>query len=114
MSLRVEDAGTFFCSAENPAGVARANFTVRVLSQDGDSAVKSSVVQLDHHNSHQGAGGGDTTSIHVGTTDQQEDEMYKVGGLDNSLIHQTWMKFWLKCMLSRTRNLDGRENPEGM
>ena len=78
MSLRVEDAGTFFCSAENPAGVARANFTVRVLSQDGDSAVKSSVVQLDHHNS-QGAAAGDTTSIHVGTTDQQEDEMYKVG-----------------------------------
>ena len=47
LSLRPEDEGTFFCSAENPAGVAQANFSVRVLTQDG---VKSSVVLRDSSN----------------------------------------------------------------
>lgn len=31
LTIRPEDDGTFFCAAQNPAGVARANFTVRVL-----------------------------------------------------------------------------------
>ena len=79
LSLRVEDTGTFFCSAENPAGVARANFTVRVLSQDGDSAVKSSVVQ--HHNSNS-----KDSKTSVITADQQEEEMYKVGQANFSTL----------------------------
>ena len=31
LAIRPEDDGTFFCAAQNPAGVARANFTVRVV-----------------------------------------------------------------------------------
>lgn len=39
LAIRPEDVGTFVCTAQNPAGVARANFTVRVL----DSLEKSGV-----------------------------------------------------------------------
>ena len=36
LAIRPEDDGSFFCSAQNPAGVARANFTVRIVdSLDG-------------------------------------------------------------------------------
>ena len=31
LAIRPEDDGAFFCAAQNPAGVARANFTVRVV-----------------------------------------------------------------------------------
>ena len=75
LSLRVEDAGTFFCSAENPAGVASANFTVAVLSRDGDTAVKSSVVSQQHSNTDNS---GPKTSIDA-ETDNQQDMTYKVG-----------------------------------
>ena len=31
LAIRPEDDGIFFCAAQNPAGVARGNFTVRVV-----------------------------------------------------------------------------------
>jgi hypothetical protein len=31
LAIRPEDDGVFFCAAQNPAGVARGNFTVRVV-----------------------------------------------------------------------------------
>ena len=37
MSIRPEDDGGFFCSAQNPAGTARANFTVRVVESFEES-----------------------------------------------------------------------------
>ena len=37
LSIRPEDDGTFFCAAQNPAGVARANFTVRLVDNILDS-----------------------------------------------------------------------------
>lgn len=40
LSIRPEDEGVFYCSAENPAGVARANFTVTVID-DGDGLILS-------------------------------------------------------------------------
>ena len=40
LSIRPEDEGVFFCSAENPAGVATANFTVKVID-DGESLILS-------------------------------------------------------------------------
>ena len=40
LSIRPEDEGVFFCSAENPAGIATANFTVKVID-DGESLILS-------------------------------------------------------------------------
>ena len=37
LTIRPEDDGTFFCAAQNPAGVARANFTVRLVDNIEDS-----------------------------------------------------------------------------
>ena len=38
LSIRPEDEGVFYCSAENPAGVATANFTVKVVD-DGEGLI---------------------------------------------------------------------------
>ena len=40
LSIRPEDEGVFYCSAENPAGIATANFTVKVID-DGESLILS-------------------------------------------------------------------------
>jgi hypothetical protein len=46
LAIRPEDDGAFFCSAQNPAGVARANFTVRVVeSLEGSGAGTSGGLQ---------------------------------------------------------------------
>ena len=72
LSIRPEDEGVFFCSAENPAGVARANFTVKVID-DGESLILSAqdknqlgASQLDHGEIIEGP---------------QETSMFKVGFL---------------------------------
>ena len=84
LALRVEDGGSFFCSAENPAGVARANFTVHVLAQSGDG-VKSSVV---HHSSDSkgDSAGGDSFKTFISAEGPETSDMYKVS---NTTSHFT-------------------------
>ena len=71
LAIRPEDDGTFFCAAQNPAGVARANFTVRVVDS------------LD--NSGPGTSGGLQENTDLYNSQEQEsveeeyDDMFKVG-----------------------------------
>ena len=63
LSIRPEDDGGFFCSAHNPAGTARANFTVRVVEsfEETGSAGTSGGLQ-------------ENTDLY----DPEEDDMFKV------------------------------------
>ena len=63
LSIRPEDDGGFFCSAQNPAGTARANFTVRVVEsfEETGSAGTSGGLQ-------------ENTDLY----DPEEDDMFKV------------------------------------
>ena len=64
LSIRPEDDGGFFCSAQNPAGTARANFTVRVVESFEESGSA-------------GTSGGLKESTE--SNNPEEDEMFKVG-----------------------------------
>ena len=71
LAIRPEDDGTFFCAAQNPAGVARANFTVRVVdSLDNSGPGTSGGLQenTDLYNSQEQE-----------SVEEQEDDMFKVG-----------------------------------
>ena len=72
LSIRPEDEGVFFCSAENPAGVARANFTVKVID-DGES-----LILLAQDKNQLGASQLDQGEVIKGT---HETNMFKVGFL---------------------------------
>ena len=71
--IRPEDSGSFYCSAANPAGVATANFTVVVVSEEAASSGGNVISD----------GDGDTITV-VGDDkegeDGDEDTMIKVGG----------------------------------
>ena len=74
LAIRPEDDGTFFCAAQNPAGVARANFTVRVVDSLLDNSgpagtVSGGVLQenTDLYNSQEQE-----------AVEEQEDDMFKV------------------------------------
>ena len=73
LSIRHEDEGTFFCSAENPAGIASANFTVKVID-DGDSLILSAQdtnqFGASHHLDHNGNNSLDT--------EEEDSNMFKV------------------------------------
>ena len=64
LSIRPEDDGGFFCSAQNPAGTARANFTVRVVESFEESGSA-------------GTSGGLKESTE--SNNPEEYEMFKVG-----------------------------------
>lgn len=64
LSIRPEDDGTFFCAAQNPAGVARANFTVRILDSLENSAG--------------GTSGGLQENTDLLNSQKADDEMFKV------------------------------------
>ena len=72
LAIRPEDDGTFFCAAQNPAGVARANFTVRVVDS------------LENSGSGPGTSGGLQENTDLYNSQEQEslaesEEMFQVG-----------------------------------
>ena len=72
LSIRPEDEGVFYCSAENPAGVARANFTITVID-NGESLILSA---QDKNQQTSGSSlGGD--HIHI-VEDSESSSMFKV------------------------------------
>ena len=78
LSIRPEDDGTFFCAAQNPAGVARANFTVRLVDNILDS---SSGLETASTSSAGTSGAGlqeNTDQLNSKAETTEEDDMFKV------------------------------------
>ena len=78
LSIRPEDDGTFFCAAQNPAGVARANFTVRLVDNILDS---SSGLETASTSSAGTSGAGlqeNTDQLNSNAETTEEDNMFKV------------------------------------
>ena len=69
LSIRPEDEGIFFCSAENPAGIATANFTVKVID-DGESLILSA-----HDKNQPGASSNNVIEV---VEETEESNMFKV------------------------------------
>ena len=69
LSIRPEDEGVFFCSAENPAGIATANFTVKVID-DGESLILSA-----HDKNQPGVSSNNVIEV---IEEKEESNMFKV------------------------------------
>ena len=81
LAIRPEDDGTFFCAAQNPAGVARANFTVRVVDSLENSGLPGTSGGLqentDLYNSQEQESLATDSSSHSSSAADDED-MFKV------------------------------------
>ena len=69
LSIRPDDEGVFFCSAENPAGIATANFTVKVIDE-GESLILST-----HDKNQPGAASNNVIEV---VEETEESNMFKV------------------------------------
>ena len=77
LSIRPEDEGVFFCSAENPAGIATANFTVKVID-DGESLILSA-----QDKNQPGVSSNNVIEV---IEEKEESNMFKVRFLDLKIV----------------------------
>ena len=81
LAIRPEDDGTFFCAAQNPAGVARANFTVRVvdsLENSGPGTSGGLQENTDLYNSQEQESLATDSSSSSSSSSADDEDMFKV------------------------------------
>ena len=82
LAIRPEDDGTFFCAAQNPAGVARANFTVRVVDSLENSGLPGTSGGLqentDLYNSQEQESLATDSSSSSSSSSADDEDMFKV------------------------------------
>ena len=80
LSIRPEDDGTFFCAAQNPAGVARANFTVRLVDNILDSISSGSETAVSTSSGTSGTSGlqENTDQLNLESAEIPDEDMFKV------------------------------------